>query len=168
MRQRSRAVGRAARSVSGRGERRPLLMRLIGEARIRDLLPAGSPGRLEASGVIFLGDRQAALVGAAGPGALDAAGPGALDAAGPRAVEAAGPRGLDAAGPGAVDAAGPRALDAAGPATVDGAGRADLGGEGRAAADGAGQAHLGGAGLVGDGRYLVIFDNLRAVARIGS
>jgi hypothetical protein len=32
-------------------------MRLIGEARIRDLLPAGAPGRLEASGVVAVGDR---------------------------------------------------------------------------------------------------------------
>jgi len=32
-------------------------MKLIGEARIRDLLPAGSPGRLEASGVVVVGGR---------------------------------------------------------------------------------------------------------------
>ncbi|MCU7726192.1 hypothetical protein ODJ79_20895 [Actinoplanes sp. KI2] len=38
-------------------------MRLIGEARIRDLLPAGSPGRLEASGVVFVGDERAPLAG---------------------------------------------------------------------------------------------------------
>jgi hypothetical protein len=40
-------------------------MKLIGEARIRDLLPAGSPGRLEASGVIFVGDERAGVAGAA-------------------------------------------------------------------------------------------------------
>jgi hypothetical protein len=32
-------------------------LKLIGEARIRDLLPAGSPGRLEASGVVSVDDR---------------------------------------------------------------------------------------------------------------
>src|SRR4051794_15678146 len=32
-------------------------MRLIGEARVRDLLPAGSPGRLEASGVVLVEGR---------------------------------------------------------------------------------------------------------------
>ena len=33
-------------------------MKLIGEARIRDLLPAGSPGRLEASGVVSADGRH--------------------------------------------------------------------------------------------------------------
>ena len=33
-------------------------MELIGEARIRDLLPPGSPGRLEASGVVSVDDAQ--------------------------------------------------------------------------------------------------------------
>ena len=127
-------------------------MRLIGEARIRDLLPAGSPGRLEASGVIFLGDRQAALVGAAGPAPL-----GAATQAGPGGTGRAGLGGADRAAPGGAGRAG-----------LGGAERAGLGGAELAGPGGAGRVDFGGAGRAGDGRYLVIFDNLRAVARIGA